>query len=64
MVVFKYLEQEIWSKEKPDYGKGLHLFCLYPKKCKREIYRIVDFYLKIRKYFLTELFEKLTQLSV
>lgn len=31
IVVFKYLEQEIRSKEKPDYRKGMYLFCLSPK---------------------------------
>lgn len=62
VVVFKYLEQEIRSKEKPDYRKGIYLFCLSPKNI--EICRISDFYFKIRKYFLTELFETLNQLSV
>lgn len=31
IVVFKYLEQEIRSKEKPDYRKGMYLFCFSSK---------------------------------
>lgn len=45
IVVFKYLEQEIRSKEKPDYRKGM--YSVFLQRIQKRNLQNSSFYLKI-----------------